>query len=157
MGKPGMPLAPRPTGKGVLIVRNPQSGRDVIRRDPAAVIAERLPDARVHELAEGELLSDAVARALEGDDPPEVLGILGGDGSVSRMAHLARQHGLPLLVLPGGTFNHFARAVGIEGVDDAIDALQAGDGMPVTAAEVTADDGDPVTVLNAVSIGTYPQ
>jgi undecaprenyl-diphosphatase len=27
----------------------------------------------------------------------------------------------------------------------------------VTVAEVQADDGDPVTVLNAASIGTYPQ
>ncbi|QIG38628.1 hypothetical protein G5T42_03260 [Microbacterium sp. 4R-513] len=157
MGKQGKSLEPHPTGAGVLIVRNPQSGRDVIRRDPGGLIGERLPEARVHELLEGELLSDVVARAIEGEDPPTVLGILGGDGSVSRMAHLARQHGLPLLVLPGGTFNHFARAVGLESVDAAIDALVAGEGMPVTAAEVCADDGEPVTVLNAVSVGTYPQ
>ncbi|TDN90628.1 diacylglycerol kinase family protein [Microbacterium sp. BK668] len=157
MQTPGIPLEPRPTGAGVLIVRNLRSGRDVIRRDPADVITERLPDARVHELAEGELLKDAVARALAGDDPPSVLAVLGGDGSVSRMAHLARRHDLPLLVLPGGTFNHFARAVGIDDVGTAIDALVAGEGTTVTAAEVSAGDGEPVTVLNAISVGTYPQ
>jgi undecaprenyl-diphosphatase len=141
----------------VLIVRNPQSGKYVLRADSSDIIAERLPDARVHVLGEDEPLADAVAAAMEGDDPPRVLGILGGDGSVSRMAHLARRYDRPLLVLPGGTFNHFARAVGVESVDAAIDAVIAGEGLPVTAAEVSTDDGDPVTVLNAVSIGTYPQ
>lgn len=156
MGKPGKPLEPRPTGAGVLIVRNPQSGKDVIRADPADVIAERLPRAHVHELAEGEELGDVVARAVAGEDPPAVLGVLGGDGSVSRMAHLARRHDLPLLVLPGGTFNHFARAVGLDSVEAAIDALGAGDGTSVTVAEVSDGEGEPVTVLNAVSVGTYP-
>lgn len=141
----------------MFIVRNPQSGRDVIRRDPSDIIAERLPDARVHELRDDETLADVVADAVAGDDPPAVLGVLGGDGSVSRMAHQARRHGLPLLVLPGGTFNHFARSIGVDTVDAAIDALVAGEGMPVTAAEVSTGAGEPVTVLNAVSVGTYPQ
>ena len=157
MAKPLMPLEPHPTGAGVLIVRNPQSGRDLIRRDPSDLIAERLPAARVHELRDDETLSDVVAHAMAGDDPPAVLGVLGGDGSVSRMAHEARRHELPLLVLPGGTFNHFARAVGIDSVDAAIDALVAGEGTAVTAGDVSTGDGETVTVLNAVSIGTYPQ
>ncbi|MFH8252199.1 diacylglycerol/lipid kinase family protein [Microbacterium sp. B2969] len=156
MTKPEAVLEPRPTGAGVLIVRNRQSGRAVVRADPSEIIARRLPDARVHELADGELLSDVVMRALGGDDPPEVLGVLGGDGSVARMAHLARCRDLPLLVLPGGTFNHFARAVGIDDPDAAIEALVAGEGTPVTAAEVSTDGAEPITVLNAVSIGTYP-
>jgi diacylglycerol kinase family enzyme len=141
----------------VLIVRNPSSGKDVIRRDPSALIAERIPDAIVHELAIDETLDDAVEQALAGDDPPAVLGVLGGDGSVSRMAHLARRHGMPLLVLPGGTFNHFARAVGVDSSEIALDALAAGTGVRVTVAEIQVDGGEPLTVLNAASIGTYPQ
>ena len=141
----------------MLIVRNPRSGADVIRADPSVLIAERLPDAIVHELAEGETLDAAVTAALAAVDPPSVLGVLGGDGSVSRMAHLARRHGMPLLVLPGGTFNHFARAVGVDTAEAALDALAAGTGIWVTAAEVSTDGGDPVTVLNAASIGAYPQ
>lgn len=156
MDGPATHLEPRPRGRGVLIVRNPRSGRDLIRADPADLIADRLPDARVHELAEGEELAEAVARAVEGSDPPEVLGVLGGDGSVSRMAHAARRHGRDLLVLPGGTFNHFARAIGVDTVEAGIDALEAGTGVTVSVAEVSADGGDPVTVLDAVSIGTYP-
>jgi len=141
----------------VLIVRNPSSGRSVNRADPSALLAERLPDAHVHDLTEGETLEAAVTAALASPAPPAVLGVIGGDGSVSHMAHLARRHGMPLLVLPGGTFNHFARAVGIDSVEAALDALAAGTGLWVTAAEVSIDGGDPVTVLNAASIGTYPQ
>ena len=129
MADPQSGLTARPTGAGVLIVRNPSSGKDVIRRDPSALIAERIPDAIVHELAVGETLDDAVEQALAATDPPAVLGVLGGDGSVSRMAHLARRHGMPLLVLPGGTFNHFARAVGVDSVEVALDALAAGTGV----------------------------
>ncbi len=44
--------------------------------------------------------------AMAEEEPPRVLAILGGDGSVSRAAHLARRHDLTLLVLPNGTFNH---------------------------------------------------
>jgi len=157
MGIPQSGLAGRPTGAGVLIVRNPNSGKDVIRRDPSALLAERIPDAIVHELAGDETLDDAVQAALASADPPAVLGVIGGDGSVSRMAHLARRHGMPLLVLPGGTFNHFARAVGVDSVQAALDALAAGTVTSVTVAELSIDGGHPVTVLNAASIGTYPQ
>ncbi|WP_243075577.1 diacylglycerol kinase family protein [Microbacterium sp. SS28] len=157
MATPEILLQPRPTGAGLLIVRNPASGADVLRRDPTDVIAERLPDATVHELAEGEELAEVVEAALAGSEPPTVLGVLGGDGSVARMAQLARHHGLPLLALPGGTFNHFARAIGVDSVDAAIDALAAGTGVSVTVAEVTADGGEPALALNAVSFGTYAQ
>jgi undecaprenyl-diphosphatase len=73
------------------------------------------------------------------------------------MARIARRVNLPLLVLPGGTFNHFARATGAVTVNRAIDALQAGAGLSVDVAEATVDEDDPITVLNTVSIGIYPE
>ena len=156
-----MPLSSVPSefarGRGVLIVRNAASGTAVVRADPADTFAERLPEAVVHELIEGEDLGDAVDAAMASDAPPDVLGVYGGDGSVSRMAALARQYGRPLLVMPGGTFNHFARSAGIDDVDTAIDALQAGTTIDVSAIEAQADDGEPILALNAVSVGTYPE
>ncbi len=144
-------------GRGVLIVRNAASGTAVIRSDPADTFAERLPEAVVHELADDELLDDVVAEAMSTDAAPAVLGIYGGDGSVSRMAHLARRHGRPMLAMPGGTFNHFVRALGIADVDTAIDALEADSTLPVGVVETIADDDEPVTVLNLVSVGAYPE
>lgn len=139
------------------MLANSRSGSAVVRADPLPLIRERLPHARVHELGPDDDLDDAVAHAFAGDDPPEVLGVLGGDGSVSRLAHLARRHDRPLLVLPGGTFNHFARAAGLDDVETALDAYVAGSVREIAVAELTVDGGEPITVLNAVSVGAYPQ
>lgn len=147
----------RPDGEGVLVLVNAGAGTAVVRADPLPRIRERLPRADVEELGEDDSLDDAVARAMAAETPPAVLGVLGGDGSVSRMAHLARRHGVPLLVLPGGTFNHFARAAGLDDVDAALDAFAGGRLRHVAVAEVAVDDSEPITVLNAVSLGAYPQ
>jgi diacylglycerol kinase family enzyme len=149
-------LDARPTGDGVLIVCNPRSGQAVPRADPRQLLAERLTGSTVRELEDGQGFEEVVAETLAGENPPDVLGVLGGDGSVSRMADVARRHGMPLLVLPGGTFNHFARSIGVDSVDAAIDAVQGGSGREVTVVEVSADGEDPLTVLTAVSVGTYP-
>ncbi|MET0734052.1 MAG: diacylglycerol kinase family protein [Microbacterium sp.] len=151
------PLPEVPGGKGLLILRNPRSGVSVVRADPAELLAARLPAAVVRELGEDEDLEDVVAEAMATDPAPLVFGIYGGDGSVSRMAHLARRYDRPLLAMPGGTFNHFVRALGIEDVDTAIDALQAGSAVTVGVVEATADDEEPITVLNVVSAGAYPE
>lgn len=147
----------RARGEGLLIVRNARSGTAVVRSDPAELIAARLPAAQVHELAEGEDLDEAVASAFADDDPPRVLGVYGGDGSVSRMSGLARRYDVPLLVMPGGTFNHFARSAGLEDVETAIDAYAADATVAVSAMEVREGDGEPVLVLNAASVGAYPE
>jgi undecaprenyl-diphosphatase len=151
-----LPLPTITGGEGVLIVLNSLAGKAVLRSDPRPVFAERLPDATVHELADGDDLTDAVARHVADTGLPLVLGVYGGDGTVSHMAGLARQYGLPLLVMPGGTFNHFAGSIGLGDVDTAIDALEAGSGRDVTVVEVSVDGDDPLTVLTAVSAGTYP-
>lgn len=143
-------------GRGVLLVTNSRAGTSVVRPDPMPEIRRRLPEAHVESLGEASM-DDIVDRAMSGDEPPAALAVLGGDGSVSRAAHLARRHDLTLLVLPGGTFNHFARAAGLETVEAALDAYAAGAVRSVVVAEVTVDDGEPTTVLNAVSLGAYPE
>ena len=149
-------LPAAPDGEGVFFVLNPSSGQAVSRPDPAPLIAQRLPRARVHQLDEGEDLAVTVRAAVASARPPRVLGVCGGDGTVAVVAHSAREARLPLLVLPGGTFNHFARTAGVETFDDAIDALQTGEGVRVDVAELTFGDAAPVTVLNAAAVGIYP-
>jgi undecaprenyl-diphosphatase len=148
---------PDPAGLGLLILRNARSGTAVIRLDPAPVFEARLPGAVVHMLEEGEDLADVVSQAIEGADAPVVLGVYGGDGSVSRIAGLARRFDRPLLALPGSTFNHLARSAGIDDVDAALDAFEAGHTIDVSAIEASADGGEPFLALNAVSIGSYPE
>ena len=49
----------------------------------------------------------------------DVLGIAGGDGSVASVAAVAVERDLPLVCVPAGTRNHFARDLGLD-----VDALQ---------------------------------
>ncbi|WP_395244394.1 diacylglycerol/lipid kinase family protein [Agromyces sp. MMS24-K17] len=142
-------------GDGVFVAVNRSSGTAVVRADPVRVLRDRLPRAELHEL-DDEDAATALRRALARDLPPRILGVVGGDGTVASAAAVAREHGLPLLVVPGGTFNHFARAVGAVDADAAVDALVAGTGMPVDVAELRVGDLPPITVLNAASVGVYP-
>ncbi|SDQ46093.1 diacylglycerol kinase family protein [Microbacterium sp. cf332] len=148
--------APASDGRGVLLIANSRAGTSVVRADPMTEIRRRLPEARIVHLGDSTI-GDVVSAAMSGDDPPSALAVLGGDGSVSRAAHVAREHDLPLLVLPGGTFNHFARAAGLESVAVSLDAFASGGTRVVAVAEVTVDDDEPITVLNAVSLGAYPE
>ena len=166
--RPGAPELPKPTGvdrplpaspdgEGLFIVVNRSSGTSVMRADPLRVIADRLPAATVHVLEEGEEPRAVVRAALRRRrGRPRILGVCGGDGSVAAVAHVAVGAGLPLLVVPGGTFNHFARTAGAASVDLAIDALQRGEGVRADVAELAFGDHDPITVLNTASVGIYP-
>ncbi|WP_157155957.1 MULTISPECIES: phosphatase PAP2 family protein [unclassified Diaminobutyricimonas] len=142
-------------GAGVFIVVNPASG-GTLGPDPATVLERALPAARLHRSAEGEDLAAIVRAALTGEDPPRVIGVCGGDGTVATVAGVAQAADVPLLVLPGGTFNHFARTAGLESVQHGIDALAAGTGLRVDVGTLSRGDREPVTVLNTVSLGVYP-
>ena len=145
-----------PDGDGAFILVNPGSGRGLDRPDPRPVLAERLPRAVVHVLAEHDDIAQLIRDARAGEHPPRVLGICGGDGTVGAVAHEARVAGLPLLVLPGGTFNHFAKAVDVDAVEKAVDALRRGTGRAEDVAELQLDGDRTLTVLNTASVGVYP-
>jgi diacylglycerol kinase family enzyme len=142
-------------GEGVLFVVNASAGAEVLRADPLTVIAERLPQATIHQLGETETPAEVVDAAVSSATPPRVLAVSGGDGSVSAMADLARHHHLPLLIVPGGTFNHFARAAGISSPDIAVDAAQAATGIRVAVGHLEQGD-ESWTVTNVASVGVYP-
>jgi diacylglycerol kinase family enzyme/membrane-associated phospholipid phosphatase len=135
----------RPTGRGVVAVvncaaRGADDGlADLLRRE--------LPEAEVLAAADGaeaaKMLGDAAGRA-------EILGVAGGDGSVNTAAGLAAEHGIPLLVIPAGTLNHFARDLGVEDAGQALAALRAGEGVEVDAGLVDED-----VFLNTFSVGAY--
>jgi undecaprenyl-diphosphatase len=81
-----------------------------------------------------------------------VLAVAGGDGTVGAAASVAADRGVPLLVLPCGTLNHFARQLGFVHVDDALAALAAG-----CAARIDLGDADGAAFVNTASIGGYPE
>ena len=80
----------------------------------------------------------------------EVLGVAGRDGTVGAAAEAALAAGIPLAVFPAGTFNHFAKALGLDRVHRAIRAVRKG---PATKMDV-AHVNDKLS-LNTASVGAY--
>ena len=150
------PQPPRPHREGVVAVINPRAGGGRGAR-LADEVARQLPEARVVTLPPGGDLARTLREAASG---AEVLAVGGGDGSVNAAAGVAIEAGLPLLVLPGGTFNHFAADLGVPRVADAIRALREGTAIRVDVGTIGdaadgARDGSKVFV-NSASLGSYP-
>jgi diacylglycerol kinase family enzyme/membrane-associated phospholipid phosphatase len=134
-----------PTGQGLVLVVNCSAG--TASGDLADSLAKSLPDAEI-VVASAEDDLTAVFGAAAGR--ARILGVAGGDGSVRLAAAIAADASLPLLVVPAGTFNHFAADLGVRSADDAIAALQAGDSVRVDVA-AAGDDA----FLNTASAGIY--
>ena len=143
-------------GRGLFLVVNPGSGTGALRIGYPAALRRALPEAVVHTLAPGENLSQVLTEGIR-RHRPDVVGASGGDGTIGVAAGIALSTGLPLLVLPGGTLNHFARAAGVTSLRRAIRAARRGHGILADVATARIDDGAPFTVLNTASIGVYPE
>ena len=124
---------------------NPRAGKgSPTTEELAAAAAEQGVEVRVLERGE-----DAEAIAREAD--AEVLGMAGGDGSLGAVAAVAIERDLPLVCVPFGTRNHFARDVGVDR-DDPLGALASFDGVE-RRVDVGRVNGR--LFLNNVSIGMY--
>ncbi|GAA4486821.1 bifunctional phosphatase PAP2/diacylglycerol kinase family protein [Actinoallomurus oryzae] len=132
-----------PDGAGVVVVINNDAGGG----DATSLLRAELPQAEIVEAGEdlGKALGDAADRAT-------VLGVCGGDGTINAGAEVALDRGLPLLVIPGGTLNHFARAIGLETAKDAVEAYRSGAVIRVDVARAGRR-----VFLNTASFGAYTE
>ena len=108
---------------------------------------------RVRVLEPGE---DARLAALEVvESGARALGVAGGDGSVAAVVGVAAEPGLPLVVVPTGTLNHFARDLGL----DLSHPLGALDAFYADHEERRVDVGriNGRLFINNVSLGVYAQ
>lgn len=94
--------------------------------------------------------SRAALRQHAGSAARVVVG--GGDGSLNTLLPDLLEAGLPVGILPLGTANDFARSLGIENLDAAIDAVLAGKTRKVDVGVVNDH-----LFLNAVGIGLGPR
>ncbi len=141
-------VEPSPEGEGLVVVINASAGSaDKV----ADELRAELPHAEIVEIDAGG--GDDLIGALEkAADRARALGVAGGDGTVNAAAEVAAAHEMPLLVVPGGTLNHFAHALGLETIADAATAIRDGQLVEVDRAEI---DGH--TFLNTGSIGGYTE
>ncbi|MEO5837499.1 MAG: phosphatase PAP2 family protein [Acidimicrobiales bacterium] len=132
-------------GSGLTVVLNPSAG-SAGKGDPVGFLRDELPRASLSVLDDGGDLSEALAAASQSD----VVGIIGGDGSINAAADVALQARKPLAVFPGGTLNHFARDLGLDSLDDTVEAIRA---KSLGSVDVGRIAGKPF--LNTASFGSY--
>jgi len=93
-----------------------------------------------------QLAEDAIRRGTD------VIGMAGGDGSQALVADVARRHGIPLVVIPAGTRNHFALDLGLDR-EDVVGALDAfGEAVERTIDLATVNGR---VFVNNASLGIY--
>ena len=143
----GAAVAQRP--RHAVLIMNPWSGGGKVERfelerrcrergiEPIVLV----PGSDLLALAE-----DAVRRGAD------VLGMAGGDGSQALVASVASRHGVPLVVIPAGTRNHFALDLGLDRADvvGALDAFDDGVDRRIDLAEVNGR-----VFVNNASMGLY--
>jgi diacylglycerol kinase family enzyme len=140
---------PAPEPRHPVLLMNPRSGggkaerfeleRECRERGIEPIVLR--PDDDLLQLAE-----DAVARGAD------VIGMAGGDGSQALVGTVASKHGIPHVVIPAGTRNHFALDLGIDRDDvvGALDAYTDGVERSIDLAEVNGR-----VFVNNATLGLY--
>jgi undecaprenyl-diphosphatase len=151
-------------GRGLVVVANTgaggEAGISLPGRPEAALglLEHELPAAEIVRLEPHADIDKAFGEAAERAD---VLAVVGGDGTVNAAARAALKHGVPLLAVPGGTFDHFARALGVESAMEAIDAYRSGRLGRVDVSYVAPAAGagrdEEHLFLNTASFGAYTE
>ncbi len=133
------------------LVANPGSGSGEAER------VERLLAAREPELIRFDLDDHA---GLTGAAPERIV-VAGGDGSIGSVAEVAAELAVPLAIVPVGTANDFARALGIPAeTERAVELALSGDRTRVEKLGECRGEGDRRdqrrAFVNAASTGLSP-
>jgi diacylglycerol kinase family enzyme len=135
------------------LIVNPAAGSAATFRE-SLIGAARQRGIVVHMLERGEDARLAALAAVE-EGGAESLAVAGGDGSVAAVAGVAVACDLPLVVVPTGTLNHFARDLGL----DLTRPLRALEAVHASHEERRVDVGriSGRQFINNVSLGLYAQ
>ncbi len=149
-----------PGGRGLGIAVNTLGGS--YAAETSAALQKVFPEAYIKEIADSEDVAAEIS-AVASRPGTLALGVWGGDGTVGTAAAIAVERSLPLLVLPGGTLNHFARDAGTRTLEDAVKAAARGEAATADIGQVAVERGlsgsrerPQFSMLNTASIGLYP-
>jgi YegS/Rv2252/BmrU family lipid kinase len=135
----------------IINARSGAPGKDAAAERVSQHLAERGVPAHLDLIRRPEDLADAAARAAASDADVVVAG--GGDGTISGVSSAVAGSGKMLGVLPLGTFNYFARRIGVPlDLDAALDVLTTS----TTVKTMSVGEVNGRIFLNNASIGLYP-
>ena len=162
-----VPELPRRQGPGD---RRPTSAPATPNYDPADELEEALPDAQSSCAPSRTATSTSSSTKAVAEPRERVARASAWPAATARSPRPPRWPAgarLPLVVVPTGTLNHFARDVGVYDLQEAVDATGAGEAVAVDLALVDVHPGrgtdrpTPVVrtrfFLNTASLGSYPE
>ena len=140
--------------KRVCVIVNMGSGRkaggDIAAR-LQQVLQDRAADVDIRRVEEGADLTDMARQAVE--EGFDVVVAAGGDGTQAAVASALAGTDVAMAVIPGGTFNYFARDLGSgETVDEALKIFDAPQVRHVHVGDVNG-----MIFMNNISFGAYPE
>jgi undecaprenyl-diphosphatase len=147
-------------GDGLVMVVNAGAGAGV---DAADEVRKAWPRADIIELVPDLDLLAELTKRIDDDEVREVraVGAAGGDGTVACVAGVAVEHGLPLVLVPAGTLDHFARDVDIATIEEAQAASSRGSVLVCDVAEVDVEGSsgtaERAVFVNTAGLGGYPE
>lgn len=128
-----------------IILVNPGSGPQAT---PVEELTEAFGDLAEVRATTGSGLAVDIARAVDTGAP--WVGVAGGDGSLRLAAPVLASAACPLLPVPCGTRNHFAKDVGLDTVEAAVAAAKAARLRKVDLAWVNHE-----CFINTCNLGMY--
>ncbi|MFK4227757.1 diacylglycerol/lipid kinase family protein [Streptomyces sp. NPDC019890] len=147
----GTPEFRTPPPRHPFLIMNPRSGGGKVVTFGLKAKAEALgADVLLLDTGHPTDVAELARRAVT--DGADLLGVAGGDGTQALVAGVAAEHGIPFMVVPAGTRNHFALDLGLDRADPStsLDALTDGVELHVDLGFI----GEHAFVNNA-SFGTY--
>ncbi len=133
----------------MMLLLNPRSGAG-LDSSAEAWLRTALPGAEIRRI-EGSQLTAAAREGVARGERVVVAG--GGDGAIGAVAAAVADSPATLGVLPLGTFNHFAKDLGIPlDLREAVRVLLAGRTVSIDAGDVNGR-----VFVNNASLGVYPR
>ncbi|WEF25666.1 diacylglycerol kinase family protein [Paracoccus sp. S3-43] len=133
------------------VIHNRGSGKQDDRAEAIrAALQDKVAEFALRETDRGDRLTGLARQAM--DEGFDIVVAAGGDGTQSAVAGALAGTNAMMGVLPGGTFNYFARDLGVgETIEEGLKTLQDARPRPVDVGQI-----QDLVFLNNVSLGAYP-
>ncbi|HYY18498.1 MAG TPA: diacylglycerol kinase family protein [Streptosporangiaceae bacterium] len=135
------------------LIMNPKSGGGKVGRFALQRAAENL-GAEVFLLSGPEPVDVAEVARKAVAEGADLLGVAGGDGTQALVAGVAARYGVPFVVIPAGTRNHFALDLGLDRDDPAASLAALSDGVDL---HIDLGEAGGRTFVNNASFGAYAE